>query len=153
MEIVSFVCGKPRYIMLHIQAKRATATAVRRVWRYQHLDYDNGAQAAKLVATARAIGRHCVPLYLLYHPRQALSPASPRSPSSARRPAVEGANIMLAHAVARAVVPGRKASVRHVARWRPHFMPLSRILRWPQPPSSASRWRCGSHSTNRARRP
>lgn len=122
--------GGSRYLRLHLQAKRAAPSKGGRVWRYKELDYRGGQQAQDLVAEARKIGRHCVPLYLLYHPQQILKPWSKKLP------AIEGVNIMLTPPVARAVNRGCNFKVRRVDYWQKHFMPLSKLLCLPQTGSS-----------------
>jgi hypothetical protein len=117
--------GRNRYLRLHLQAKRATATKSGKHWRYQELDYREGGQAESLVTEARNIGGHCVPLYLLYHPQQVLAPRS------GGLPAVDGVNVMLAPAVAEAVAGGCRWPTRKVDYWRRHFMPLSDLLCCP----------------------
>lgn len=124
--------GRSRYLRLHLQAKRAAPSKGGRAWRYMELDYQHGQQAQNLVAEARKIGRHCVPLYLLYHPQQILKPWTKKLP------AIEGVNIMLAPPVARAVNGGCNFKVRRVDYWQKHFMPLSKLLCFPKSGSSRS---------------
>jgi hypothetical protein len=125
-EFVDFLPdGRKRYLRLHLQAKRAAPSKGGRAWRYKELDYLKGGQAKNLVDEARIRGRHCVPLYLLYHPEQVLEP------QAGKLPAIEGVNVMLAPAVARAVQGGCNYKTRRVQHWRKHFMPLSTLLCWP----------------------
>lgn len=125
-EFVDFLPdGRKRYLRLHLQAKRAAPSTGGRVWRYKELDYLKGQQAHNLVTEARKIGRHCVPLYLLYHPEQVLEP------QAGKQPAIEGVNVMLAPAVARTVKGGCNFKKRRVDYWRQHFMPFSTLLCWP----------------------
>lgn len=121
-----FPGGGSRYLRLHLQAKRAAPSKGGRVWRYKELDYHRGQQAQDLVSEAKRIGRHCVPLYLLYHPKQILKPRA------GKLPAIEGANIMLAPPAARVVNGGCGFKARRVDYWRKHFMPLSKLLCFPQ---------------------
>lgn len=118
--------GRKRYLRLHLQAKRAAPSKGGRVWRYKELDYLQGQQAQNLVNEAKKVGRHCVPMYLLYHPEQVLQP------QAGNLPAIEGVNVMLAPAVARAVNGGCDFRTRRVNHWQRHFMPLSRLLCWPE---------------------
>ncbi|YCI07035.1 hypothetical protein M1D34_31825 (plasmid) [Ensifer sp. D2-11] len=120
-----------RYLRLILQAKRAhfAKLKVGGYWYYHHLDHGKpaGQQAQTLVGyTGRSpAGMATLPLYILYHPISALTPAT------SNRPAIDGINLVFAHHVAPVVLGGCKKKQKKVDHWRDHFMPLSDILCWP----------------------
>lgn len=134
-----------RYLRLHIQAKRAhlAATKTKPYWLYRELDHavgpkppkpkgfapalpvllpPHGTQHKLLVDEAKKVAG-CVPLYMFYNPKSALAPAA------GGLPAVEGVNWMFADIIPENVTPGRwPSSDKAIAKWRPHFHPLSDLL-------------------------
>lgn len=119
-----------RYLRLHIQAKRAIQSGGKNpYWFYRELDHESpkgagkGTQAQTLLAQAKATPG-CVPLYMFYHPHDAVVPKSGKLPS------IEGVNVMLADKMLQQVGSSWPVTEKKVDRWRPHFMPLSRLLCW-----------------------
>lgn len=115
-----------RYLRLHIQAKRAIKKSS--YWFYRELDHavpkgaPGGSQHKLLVDSATA-APGCVPLYMFYHPRDALVP------KTAKLPAIEGINVMFADRIPQQLSPGHwSVADRKVEKWRPYFMPLSSLL-------------------------
>ena len=116
-----------RYLRLHIQAKRAILSNCKKrpYWFYRELDHavegaPRGSQHRFLVDSAKA-APGCVPLYMFYHPRDALVP------KKAKLPAIEGVNVMFADWIPQKLSPWPVAD-KKVEKWRPHFMPVSSLL-------------------------
>lgn len=119
-----------RYLRLHIQAKRAICRDSKKnpYWFYRELDHAaplgafKGSQHKSLLDNA-AKTPGCVPLYMFYHPRDALTP------KTAKLPAVEGVNVMFAEHIPRRLTPTQWPAVdKKIEKWRPYFMPLSSLL-------------------------
>jgi len=118
------------YLRLHIQAKRAVFSNGTRnpYWLYRELDHavprgaPKGSQHELLVDNATA-SPGCVPLYMFYHPRDALVP------KTAELPAIAGVNVMFADRIPRRLSPGHwPVADKKVGKWRPHFLALSDLL-------------------------
>lgn len=126
------------YVRVLIQAKVAVQATKVQVpyWYYAHLDYDDGKQATKLVATAQAAASATLPLYMMFHPIGAL--AKPTRSSKG----IEGINLVAAERVHKVVTQklssGSKSKIgcsrkeKKVAYWQPHFFTLHDLLCWPQ---------------------
>lgn len=119
-----------RYLRLHIQAKRAIQSGGKTpYWFYRELDHESpkgagkGTQAQTLVAQAKTT-RGCVPLYMFYHPQDAVDAKSDGLP------AIKGVNVIFADQMLQQVGSSWPVAEKKVDRWRPHFMPLSRLLCW-----------------------
>lgn len=134
-----------KYLRLHIQAKRAHSSETKKpYWLYESLDHavnppppkgtpkppkgapkppkQYGNQHKTLLNEAAKLG-NCVPLYMFYHSKSALAPAS------GSLPAVEGVNWMFADHVPVNVSTRRwPVAQRKLEKWRPHFQPLHRLL-------------------------
>jgi hypothetical protein len=120
-----------RYFRLIVQAKRAqfAKTKTGGYWYYHHLDHGTppGQQAQTLLSQAWSSSGSSgtLPLYIFYHPKSALAPASGVGP------AIEGANVVFASDVAPVVSGGCQRKQKKVEYWRVRFMPLSDLLCWP----------------------
>jgi hypothetical protein len=129
-----------KYLRLHIQAKRAHMAAAKTspYWLYRELDHaagpkpkkaahgrpapQHGTQHKALVDQAKAI-TGCVPLYMFYHPADALEAAA------GGLPAVEGVNWMFADLIPENVSLGRwPIADKRLGKWRSHFHPLHDLL-------------------------
>ena len=118
-----------RYLRLHIQAKRAIRSKGSvPYWFYRELDHAvpkkgaKGTQHNLLLQGASALPG-CVPMYIFYHSRDALSP------SHAGAKAIEGVNLIFADAIP--VNLTKKAwpvADKKVEKWRSHFLSLSDVL-------------------------
>lgn len=116
-----------RCFRLLLQAKRAKPSrSAKPYWYYEHLDYEKGKQAQRLVAAAKHSGS--VPFYIFYHPSSALGAANNTLP------AVEGVNLVFASEVAPVVTNGCGVAKKKVDYWRPKFLPLSDLFCWPTRP-------------------
>ena len=117
------------YLRLHIQAKRAIKSAGKKpYWFYREIDHAvpsgalHGSQHDLLMTTARKT-RGCVPLYMFYHPLDALDP------KSGKLPAVEGVNLIFADQIKVNLSKGRwPVADKKVEKLRPNFLSLSQFL-------------------------
>ena len=118
------------YLRLHIQAKRAIISDSKKdpYWFYRELDHGvpqgalKGSQHKLLVDNAVA-SQGCVPLYMFYHPRDALAERT------GKLPAIAGVNVMFADRIPWQLSPGHwPVADKKVEKWRPHFLALSSLL-------------------------
>jgi hypothetical protein len=135
-----------RYLRLHIQAKRAICSKGKKpYWFYRELDHalaskaatggggkaagskallpkQHGMQHTTLIDEAAKVPG-CVPIYMFYHPGSAVEPGNGISS------AVEGLNWIFADNIPKNVTTARwPIADRKLAKWRPHFQPLSKLL-------------------------
>ncbi len=137
-----------RYLRLHIQAKRAIRSkGSAPYWFYRELDHAvpkkgaKGTQHSLLLNGASAIPG-CVPMYIFYHSRDALSHGH-----SGAKP-IEGVNLIFADFIpSKVTTKAWPVADKKVERWRPHFLSLSDILCFaggpsvpPSDPDTFLRW-------------
>ena len=117
------------YLRLHIQAKRAIKSSGKKpYWFYRELDHAvpsgalHGSQHELLLSNAKTT-KGCVPLYMFYHPLDALEP------KSGKLPAVEGVNLVFADQIKGKLSKSRwPVADKKVEKLRPNFLALPHFL-------------------------
>lgn len=124
-----------KYLRLHIQAKRAIQSTTKiPYWYYRELDHAAspkppkgpaaryGTQHKILVEEAAKIAG-CVPIYMFYHPKTALGPASTGAPE------IAGVNWMFADVIPENITTGHwPVADKKVETWRSQFHLLADLL-------------------------